>query len=142
NPVSARAVSRNVLLGRVPVLTRAPPISRVRSTRATRCPKIPAAIAPATPAGPAPITTRSNRCARTMSTSRELDAPHGHRPVPLHGHVDEQALAVHRRLRQRYVDVGPPVVWYYPRDETHPHVGGRTPRDEDLRTCSRPGLLT
>src|SRR5438045_3429413 len=58
-PESASAVSRKVLLGIVPVLIPAPPISRSFSTSATRLPNILAVFAPEIPAGPPPITTRS-----------------------------------------------------------------------------------
>jgi hypothetical protein len=59
SPESARAVSRSVLLGSVPVLAAAPPGFGSRSTMATRRPKKAAAVAPRSPAGPAPMTIRS-----------------------------------------------------------------------------------
>ncbi len=58
-PESASAVSRSVLLGTVPELMPAPPISASRSINATCAPKIAAVLAPQAPAGPAPITIKS-----------------------------------------------------------------------------------
>src|SRR5262245_26831160 len=58
-PDRARAVSRSVLLGSVPVLAAAPPTTAFFSTTATFAPKMAALTAPASPAAPAPITTRS-----------------------------------------------------------------------------------
>src|SRR5215472_10578410 len=55
----ASAVSRRVLLGRVPVLALAPPTRGLRSTIAARLPKAAAAAAALSPAGPEPITIRS-----------------------------------------------------------------------------------
>src|SRR6188768_2019748 len=59
-PESMSEVSRNVLLGMVPVLMPAPPTSDAFSTRATFLPSSPPAIAPLDPAGPPPRTKRSN----------------------------------------------------------------------------------
>ncbi len=55
----ASAVSRRVLLGRVPVLALAPPTIELFSTIAARLPKRAAAAAALSPAGPEPITMRS-----------------------------------------------------------------------------------
>ncbi len=55
----ASAVSRRVLLGRVPVLADAPPTSGLFSIIATRLPNSAAAAAALSPAGPDPITTKS-----------------------------------------------------------------------------------
>jgi hypothetical protein len=59
SPKIASAVSRRVLLGRVPVLAEAPPTSGLYSIITTRLPKSDAAAAPLSPAGPDPITIRS-----------------------------------------------------------------------------------
>src|SRR5580698_4947862 len=58
-PERARAVSRRVLLGTVPVFAPAPPRSPYRSMSATLAPIDAAVVAPTIPAGPAPITARS-----------------------------------------------------------------------------------
>ena len=58
-PESASAVSRSVLLGTVPELRPAPPISCSFSISATCAPKIAAELAPLAPAGPAPMTIKS-----------------------------------------------------------------------------------
>src|SRR5690242_7147742 len=55
----ARAVSRRVLLGRVPVLALAPPTRGLRSTIAARLPKAAAADTALSPAGPEPMTIKS-----------------------------------------------------------------------------------
>src|SRR5258708_14255552 len=64
------AVSRSVLLGRVPVCVPAPPGSAARSIAATRLPKYAACAAAFSPAGPMPITMRSN-----SSISADLPRP-------------------------------------------------------------------
>src|SRR5260221_2084724 len=53
------AVSRSVLLGRVPVCVPAPPGCAARSVATTRLPKYAACAAAFSPAGPTPITMRS-----------------------------------------------------------------------------------
>ena len=55
----ASAVSRRVLLGRVPVLVEAPPTIGLRSMIAARLPQTAAAALALSPAGPEPITIRS-----------------------------------------------------------------------------------
>src|ERR1039457_612620 len=58
-PDNARAVSRRVLLGTVPVLIPAPPSSRWLSTRATVLCEALAVAAPTIPAGPPPMIIKS-----------------------------------------------------------------------------------
>src|ERR1039458_3865917 len=58
-PDNARAVSRGVLLGTVPVLIPAPPSSRWLSTRATVLCEALAVAAPTIPAGPPPMIIKS-----------------------------------------------------------------------------------
>ncbi len=59
SPEIASAVSRRVLLGRVPVLVEAPPTIGLRSMIAARLPNTAAAAEALSPAGPEPITIRS-----------------------------------------------------------------------------------
>src|SRR5687767_11896047 len=72
-PVSARAVSRSVLLGRVPVLMPAPPSSQAFSTSATRLPRKAAPAAALAPAGPPPRTMRLNAHSRIGELDDHLD---------------------------------------------------------------------
>src|SRR5215475_3994366 len=79
-PDKASAVSRNVLLGTVPVLTPPPPSSAWLSTTATVAPQLAAVTAPAIPAGPPPrITTSNDRYSGNMCALLVLAAEVKHR---------------------------------------------------------------
>src|SRR5512137_2952950 len=81
-PWTNSALSRSVLLGIVPQLTRIPPTTFSRSTSATRLPARAAWIAARSPPGPPPMTTTSKLITGAPSDdTRPAQTPDRPRPV-------------------------------------------------------------